>query len=309
MVVASQALFAVEDCNSIRPDWKLPGTNCSITPYYYTISISQDEEMSCECGESYHNFSLTGSATQYFTSLSCDNCACAYACKSPSYSCDGTKPECEYMPSSGCGDTHPRYGCILCFYCGSSHDSCSSTGSWNNKVFTGAFDYTDSGSHNGDVWTYNFSKSLTATAIFDKPTDPNCYTVPQVKIDKYDSRVLVRAKDGDRCCESGSSQTIRISCSGASHIKNVQYTQNDGKLYTVYVEKASDVDYCNENNHSHGSVKVTYHPRHGKVQYKAGLEETVEVSCDFYDKAGNACGSGKATITFTLSCPPPPGKG
>ena len=324
VLVLSASLFASEDCNSIEPDWKLEGTNCSIEPYYYEVEMARYDEFDCQCtGDDYHDYSRSGTSKEYITGYHChygDNLpdyVYYYGCKEPEYSCDWS---CYLDPESQCDDSHPRYGCwMFCLSCSPDFDSCTSEGSWQvpegsqdgrATQFRRIFSFTDSGTHNGsNDWTREYLEELTITAIFDKPSDPNCYNKPQVRIDKYDSRVVVRAKDGDRCCESGSNQTIRISCNWASHIKNVQYTQNDGQLYTVQVENASDVDCCDENHHSSPSVKVTYRPRHGIIEFRENLEETVEVSCDFYDRAGNPCGSGKASITFTLGCPPPPEKG
>jgi hypothetical protein len=313
VLVFATFVQASEDCNSIEPDWKLPGTNCNIHPYFYKVVINENLEKTCECGEDYDNYSVSGSATEYFGSIGCNPCRdCIYTCKEPVYSCSGTTSECGWMTPSPCGDTHPRFWCVLCRDCGTSYDSCNSTGSWSDNLFSGAFSYTDTGSHGSYDWTENYSKSLDVTAVFDPdqvPKDPNCWNEPEVKYSKFDENVLVKAKNGDTCCEAGGSQTIRIYCSGASHIKNVSYTEDDGQLYTVHVESASDVDFCDDNNHSYPSIKVTYHPRHNKVEYQENLEETVEVSCDFYDRAGNGCGSGSVNITFTLGCPPPPGKG
>jgi hypothetical protein len=309
VLVFATFVQASEDCNSLRPDWKLPGTNCSIKPYYYEITVSNNHSLDCECtGDNYHDYDKSGSSTEYFTNYNCDCWEHIYDCNEFSYSCSTCSP---LFPDPNCNDTHPSYYCdLICPYCSSIFDTCSVGGSWNDKTFTQNHSWTDSGTcqHDND-WTQNYSETLTIKAIFDKPSDPNCYRKPEVKYSKYDSRVLVRAKDGDTCCEVGGSQTLHIYCGRASHIKNVSYTQNDGQLYKVYLENATDVDCCTATNHSGASVKVTYRPRHGKVEFQKDLEETVEVSCDFYDDAGNSCGSGSASITFTLACPPPPGKG
>lgn len=316
VLVMAMALQSTSDCNSVEPDWKLDGTNCSIDPYYYKVELYREASLDCGCtGDDDHDYDLSGSSTEYIKGYRCkygDNLTDIvyyYDCKEPEYSCNDY-PYC--MPD--CTDTHPRYGCwMFCYECNDDYDSCTSQGSWqgpDGKLFKRLYTWTDSGTcSKGNDYTQDFKEELTITAIFDKPSDPNCYRKPEVRVSQYDSRVLVKAKNGDVCCDSGSSQTIQISCSGASHIKNVKYTQDDGQLYTVFIEKPEDVDECDMNNHSSASVKIKYIPRHNQVEYKEGLEETVEVSCDFYDGAGNSCGSGNASITFTLGCPPPPDKG
>ncbi len=298
------------DCDPALPYWKLGGTNCRIFPYYYTVVITSSANSNCQCNEDYHNYNLQGSATEYWRGWGCNPCyQCIYMCEEPEFSCDGTSSGC-YAPYSegGCKDTHPRFYCNPCLSQYSETD-CGQTGHWNGKVFNRTCDSTTDIGHNGYEGTAHSHGDLTITAIFEKPSDPNCYTKPEVHTDKYDSEVLVKAKDGDICCETNGSQTIHIWCSGASHIKNVQYTEDDGQLYTVYVQYSSDVDQCDMNNHSGPSVKVTYSPRDGEIDYQEGLEEEVTVSCTFYDNAGNECGSASESIKFVLDCPPLPDKG
>ncbi len=322
----SPVLQASEDCNSLTPEWKLKDTNCRIYPYYYKVKLVRDDKLDCECtGDYKHDYDKHGESTEYITGYHCfygdglPDYLYYYGCEEPEYSCDYSCLE-STDPNFTCNDTHPRYGCwMFCLECYEFYDTCTSDGGWRvppgsqgeeATQFNRNYNWTDSGTHDYDKdWTREYKEELTIDAIFDKPSDPNCYTKPEIHVSKYDSKVLVKAKDGDICCETNGAQTISISCSGAAHIKAVDYTKDNGQLYTVLVEHPSDVDECDMNNHSGPSVKVTYSPRDGEIDYQEGLEEEVTVSCTFYDNAGNECGSASESITFVLDCPPLPDKG
>ncbi len=304
LFLMSPVLQASEDCNSLAPVWKLDGTDCTIYPYYYRVGLSSSASSHCQCNEDYHNYSLNGSATEYWRGLGCQDCDCVYTCKEPVYSCDGTSAGC-FVPEGedGCGDTHPRFGCYLCYGC--DYAGCSESGSWNDKSFHRTYSSATDIGHDGYSGTHNFQSNLDITAIFNVgqvPNDPNCWVKPEVRYSEYSNTVTVRAKDGGDCCSGGGMQIIRIWCVGGSHVKEVKAEQTAGNADLAEIVKVN-VTECTLTSHN-SSIEVRLIPRNGEIRYQAGKTQTITVSCQFYDSAGNGCGSGSAAVTFILDCPP-----
>ncbi len=302
LFLMSPVLQASEDCNSLAPVWKLDGTDCTIYPYYYTVGLSSSASSHCQCNEDYHNYSLNGSATEYWRALWCHNCDCVYTCKEPVYSCDGTSQNCDFPYGYGCGDTHPRFGCYLCYGCG--HDGCSESGSWNDKSFHRTYNYTSDIGHDGYSGTHNYQSNLDITAIFNigqVPNDPNCWVKPEVHYSEYSPTVTVKAKDGGDCCSGGGMQIIRIWCVGGYHVKEVKVVKTgNAKLADVVEVNTTECTLTSHNS----SIEVRLIPLNGKIKYQPKKKQTITVSCQFYDSAGNGCGSGSAAVTFILDCPP-----
>jgi hypothetical protein len=314
---------ASEDCNSLRPDWKLPGTNCSIDPYYYEVTLVRDDIFDCECsGDNDHDYDRHGTSTEYITGYFCHygdslpDVVNYYNCKNPEYSCDYSSHD-TTDPNFVCNDTHPRYGCwMFCLECSDSYDTCTSDGAWQvpegsengePTQFKRLFSWTDSGTHDGNKdWTREYSEELTIDAIFEKPTDPNCYDKPVVRYSKYAPTVNVMAKDGDSCCVAGSPQVIDIWCTHGSHVKDVKVdTEGDTRLATYTEEE--DIPACDnsDNGRCKGAhISFILSPNNNIIDWEKDSKLKITVTCDFYDSAGNACGAGKVQVNFKLTCPP-----
>ncbi len=300
LFLMSPVLQASEDCNSLMPVWKLDGTDCTIYPYYYKVGLSSSADSHCQCNEDYHNYELEGTATEYWMGVGCNPCQCVYTCKEPVYSCNNywlgfcVKPNCK--------DTHPRYFCRTCLNYGC--DGCSESGGWEDKAFHRTYNYTTDIGHDGYSGTYNFQEDLDITAIFNLgqvPNDPNCWIKPEVKYSEYSPTVTVKAKDGGDCCNGGAMQIIKIRCDGGSHVKEVK-VEKTGNAELADVVEVNTTE-CTMTSHN-SSIEVRLTPLNGKIKYQAGKTQTITVSCQFYDSAGNGCGSGSAAVTFILDCPP-----